>query len=84
MKFIDNMSFPVLIIFAVLLGTAPLGGQPHLLEKIHMLMAGTLVVPLDIFDLVLHSTPIILLVIKSVSAFRSKGHRNNEKDKSSP
>ncbi|MDX2504659.1 MAG: hypothetical protein QNL62_09310 [Gammaproteobacteria bacterium] len=66
MKLIDKLSFPVLIILALFLGTAPLGAQPHLLEKIDMLMAGTLVKPLDIFDLVLHSTPIILLFVKTI------------------
>ena len=64
-KFLENLSFPVLIIFSVLLGMAPFGAQPHLLEKINMLMNGTLVKPLDIFDLLLHSAPIILLIIKT-------------------
>ena len=65
-KWLDNFSFPVLIIIAVFLGMAPFGEQPHLLEKINMLMAGTLVKPLDIFDLIMHSAPIILLAIKTV------------------
>ncbi len=51
---------------AVLLGMAPFGAEPHLIEKINMLMAGTLVKPLDIFDLLMHSTPIILLFLKSL------------------
>lgn len=72
MKFIDNLSFPVLIIFALLLGTAPLGGQPHLIEKINMLMLGNLVKPLDIFDLFLHGTPIVLLTIKVFYYFKNK------------
>jgi len=65
-KFLDIFSFPVLIILALLLGTAPIGAQPHLLEKMDMLMSGTLVKPLDIFDLLLHSTPIVLLILKSI------------------
>ena len=71
-KFLDNFSFPVLIILAVFLGTAPIGSQPHLLEKIDMLMSGTLVKPLDIFDLLLHSAPIVLLIIKSILFFKYK------------
>ena len=71
-KLLDNLSYPVLIIFAILLGTAPLGQQPHLLEKIEMLMAGTLVKPLDIFDLVLHSAPIILLLLKTYFFVKSR------------
>ncbi len=70
-KFLDNFSFPVLIILAVLLGSAPLGSQPHLIEKINMLMAGTLVQPLDIFDLLMHSAPFVLLFIKTLMYFKS-------------
>ncbi len=65
-KFLDIFPFPILIILALFLGTAPMGAQPHLLEKINMLMAGTLVKPLDIFDLLLHSAPIVLLILKSI------------------
>lgn len=72
MKLIDSIPFPVLIILAILLGTAPMGAQPHLLEKIDMLMAGTLIKPLDMFDLVLHSAPIILLVLKTIMFFKQK------------
>ena len=64
MKWLDNLSFTLLIIVAIFLGSAPLGAQPHLFEKIDMLMAGTLVKPIDIFDLILHSTPIVLLILK--------------------
>lgn len=71
-KFLDIFPFPILIVMALLLGTAPLGAQPHLLEKINMLMAGTLVKPLDIFDLLMHSAPIIILLLKSVFYIKNK------------
>jgi len=71
-KWLDNFSFPVLIIISIFLGMAPFGAQPHLVEKINLLMAGNLVKPLDIFDLIMHSTPIILLVIKTVRYVRGK------------
>lgn len=64
LKFIDNIPLLALIIIALLLATAPLGSQPHLIEKTEMLFSGELVKPIDIFDLFLHSTPIILLLIK--------------------
>ena len=64
MKFIDSLSLPVIIVFAVLLGTAPFGAQPHLLEKLEMLASGNLTRPIDIFDLFLHGTPLVILVIK--------------------
>ena len=55
-----------------------MGGEPHLIEKINMLMAGTLVKPLDIFDLVLHSAPIILLLLKSFYWLKSQNNSSQE------
>jgi hypothetical protein len=49
------------------LGLAPFVPEPHLTEKINMLIDGTLTRPIDIFDLVMHSTPIVLLIIKYLS-----------------
>jgi len=46
------------------LGLAPFTPEPHLLEKLKMLIAGELVRPIDIFDLVLHGAPWVLLVLK--------------------
>lgn len=66
MNFLNNFSFPTLLILAILMAILPFGGEPHLIEKLKMLMAGTLVRPVDIFDLLMHSAPSILLVIKSV------------------
>lgn len=63
-KLLDKVPVGLLAIVAVMLGIAPLGSQPHLLEKLGMLMNGTLVKPIDIFDLVLHSIFSVLLLIK--------------------
>ena len=37
---------------------------PHLIEKLRMLSEGTLVKPIDIFDLLLHSVPLVLLAVR--------------------
>ena len=37
---------------------------PHLFEKIKMLLEGQLVRPIDWFDLVMHATPWVFLVLK--------------------
>jgi len=79
-KFLESLPFPILIIMALLLGTAPMGGEPHLIEKINMLMAGTLAKPLDIFDLVLHSAPIILLLLKSFYWLQNKENNTPSQD----
>ncbi len=52
------------LVFALTLGLAPFRPQPHLLEKLGMLMEGGLSRPIDIFDLCLHGLPWLLLAIK--------------------
>lgn len=64
MKLLRHVPYPPLIIFTVLLGLAPFVPEPHLVEKIRMLFAGTLTRPLDIFDLVFHAAPLVLLILK--------------------
>ena len=64
LNFLDSIPYPMLIMGAILLGLAPFFPQPHLVEKIIMLKNGTLKKPIDIFDLFMHATPLILLVIK--------------------
>lgn len=66
MKWLDKIPFATLLIIALLLGLAPFTPEPHLWEKLKMLAAGELVKPLDIFDLFLHGTPVVLLVLKFI------------------
>ena len=54
----------MLVVIAILLGIAPLSSEPHLIEKSKMLLDGTLVKPIDIFDLFMHGTPAVLLLIR--------------------
>jgi hypothetical protein len=56
----------MLIIIALTLGLAPFSPQPHVVEKLAMLFNGTLSKPIDIFDLLLHGTPWVLLVLKLI------------------
>jgi hypothetical protein len=58
------LPYRYLIPVALVLGLAPFGAQPHLLQKLGMLFDGTLTRPIDIFDLVLHGGPAALLVIR--------------------
>ena len=66
MKWLDKISLGTLLIPAVLLGLAPFVPEPHLLEKLRMLSQGTLQKPIDIFDLLLHGTPALLVIVKLV------------------
>lgn len=75
MKWLDHLPWSGLIIAALLLGTAPFGAQPHLFEKVGMLMSGTLSKPIDIFDLLMHGAPVILMVVKGIYELQKKSKR---------
>lgn len=64
MKWLDKIPYSVLAPLAVLLALAPFAPEPHLWEKLKMLFAGTLVKPIDIFDLFLHGAPLVMLMVK--------------------
>jgi hypothetical protein len=67
MNFIASIPYIVLVPVAILLALAPFGATPHLVEKWRMLFSGTLRRPLDWFDLVLHTAPLVVLLIKIVA-----------------
>jgi hypothetical protein len=64
LDWLDKISYPVLLVFCVVLGFAPFFPKPHLIEKFTMLKNGELKRPLDIFDLLYHLVPFILLGVK--------------------
>ena len=64
MNWIDRIPLPLLVIASLTLGLAPFVPEPHLVEKIRMLATGTLSRPIDIFDLLMHATPWVLLAIR--------------------
>ncbi len=70
LQWIDQLPLPLLIMASLLLGLAPFVPEPHLVEKLRMLGQGTLIKPLDIFDLCLHAAPLIVLVIRLVRDFQ--------------
>ena len=59
-----EIPYAVLIPAAILLALAPFVPEPHLVEKLRMLAHGQLRRPLDIFDLLMHATPTLLLIAK--------------------
>jgi hypothetical protein len=63
------LDYKFLIPLVILLGFAPFFPQPHIVEKIRMLMAGTLSRPIDIFDLFWHAWPFVLLAYRLISDF---------------
>jgi hypothetical protein len=77
MKFLTAFPYTLLVPVAVLLAIAPFGATPHLVEKWRMLFAGTLRRPLDWFDLVLHTAPLTLLVLKLAATLLTRMEAGN-------
>ena len=63
---------PIMWLLASLtLGLAPFSPEPHVWEKIQWVFSGAQgMKPIDWFDLVMHGTPWVMLVISVVDKFR--------------
>ena len=66
MAWLDRIPLVPLAVAALFLGLAPFAPEPHLVEKLRMLAHGELTRPLDIFDLAIHGTPVVVLLLKLV------------------
>jgi len=66
MAWLDKIPLVAIVLFVVFLGLAPFVPEPHLWEKLKMLYAGTLTRPLDIFDLLWHAVPFVVLILKLI------------------
>lgn len=66
---IDSIPWGLLVLVCLTLGLAPFM-PPHIVEKVQMLFKGKLIRPVDWFDLVLHGTPWILLIVKGVVSLK--------------
>jgi hypothetical protein len=73
MAVLDQIPLTILILAALTLGLAPFVPEPHIWEKLKLLVAGDLVKPVDIFDLLMHATPFVLLVAKLVRMAVARG-----------
>lgn len=64
LNWIDRTPTWIFLVIALTLGLSPFVPEPHLVEKLRWLIQGDLTRPLDIFDLILHATPWVLLGLK--------------------
>lgn len=64
MNWLDRIPLLWLSLIAAWLAVAPVVPEPHLIEKLRMLTQGQLTRPVDIFDLLLHSVPALLLALR--------------------
>ncbi|MDX2289543.1 MAG: hypothetical protein NW217_12075 [Hyphomicrobiaceae bacterium] len=64
MDWLDKIPWALVIIVCLTLGLAPFVPEPHLWEKLKMLVRGELVRPIDIFDFLMHGAPWLVLIAK--------------------
>jgi len=64
--FIKSLPYLILIIMSIFMALAPFSPEPHLVQKFDMLMAGTLSKPMDMFDVLWHTLPVCLMLIKFI------------------
>ena len=77
MRWIVRIPKWLLVVVAIYLAGAPFVPEPHLTEKWRMLFDGTLSKPIDIFDFLLHTMPMVVLAIRLV---RDAQRRRQGKD----
>ena len=70
MKWLDRIPYIMLAPLAIFLALVPFTPEPHLWAKLKMLFTGTLLRPIDIFDLFLHGTLLVILLLKLLSDAR--------------
>jgi hypothetical protein len=75
-RWLDRIPLWLLIVACLTLGLAPFVPEPHVWEKLRMLAAGRLGRPIDIFDLILHGAPWVLLAAKLIRAVFARRGRS--------
>ena len=63
-RILEALPLSVLLIASLTLGLAPFTPEPHIWEKLKMLAAGDLTRAIDVFDLLMHGAPWLLLLLK--------------------
>jgi len=64
-RLLAKLPLSILIIACLTLGLAPFTPEPHIWEKLKMLAAGDLTRRIDIFDMLMHGAPWLLLIAKA-------------------
>lgn len=64
MAILDQIPLSLIVLACLTLGLAPFFPEPHIWEKLKMLVAGDLATPVDLFDLLMHGAPFAVLALK--------------------
>ena len=75
LTFVRSIHWSVLIVLCLTIGLAPFVPEPHVWEKLKMLLNGTLTRPIDIFDFAMHGLPFMLLFLKLVQFLSDASRR---------
>lgn len=65
---LQKLPWGMVILGCLTLGLAPFAPEPHVVEKLRMLADGTLTKPIDLFDLLFHGSPWLLLIARAGAA----------------
>ncbi len=76
--FIQAIPWSIILILCLTLGLAPFSPEPHLIEKLRLLVHGDLKKGIDILDFFLHGTPFIFLFLKLLFYFSTSDDQENE------
>lgn len=63
-RWLDALSYKLLVPLALLLALAPFTPEPHLVETTGMLFRGELTEPIYIFDFFMHGAGVFILALK--------------------
>jgi len=66
LSWVQSLPLSLLVILCLTLGLAPFVPEPHIWQKLKILVAGNLTKPIDIFDLLMHGLPFVLLIVKLI------------------
>jgi hypothetical protein len=72
MTWLDRIPLWLIVVVAAWLAVAPIVPEPHLVEKLRLLAQGALRRPLDVFDLLFHAAPLLVLLLKLVRIRRTR------------
>ncbi len=78
MRLLDETPLWLAVFLALTLGLSPFLPEPHLVEKLRMLRNGELRAAIDIFDLLLHGLPWLLLIAKLIRLITRPPGRSGE------
>jgi len=72
LTWLDRLPWLLLLPLAAWLAVAPVTPEPHMVEKLRLLIQGALTRPLDVFDLAMHATPLLLVCLKLWRQWRAR------------